>query len=294
MVTKLIETAVEIEGLLRIVKDGKPSDELYSLLTEKTFRLADECDKLAAEYDRMKQVPTEAEESKAAESASDEEAEAEEATAEAYQALEKEDATEGESMADESEVHEAPAEEQTPAEEEETQAEEETETVEEEQVEEETPEAEEETKEEETTTEAEENEEESAEDDEEYEAEQQSSEAYLQMDGFAEDEDEYDDDILLNLEEDEDAPEAVAEQPKPEHIQKPKPNLKAFFSLNDRFLYARELFDGDMKMFDATLRQLEGIEYFSDIEDYFFNELEWDPERRFVSQYIDTLRPHFK
>lgn len=276
MVTKLIETAVEIEGLLRVLKDGEPSDELYSLLTEKTLWLAEECDRLASEYDSQKTAQSVAEESQAeAEVASDEEAEAEEATAEAYQAPEEPEKDE-----------EAPASE--------TQTEDETEPEEEEQPEKEPH------KEEDTHSEEDAEEEQSAgvdtAADADAEAEEESSEDYLQMDDDSyEEDDEEDDDILLNIDdEEEEEPAAIAEQPKHEHIQKPKPNLKAFFSLNDRFLYARELFDGDMKMFDATLRQLEGIEYFSDIEDYFFNELEWDPERRFVSQYMDTLRPHFK
>lgn len=70
--------------------------------------------------------------------------------------------------------------------------------------------------------------------------------------------------------------------------------LKSAFSLNDRFLYARELFEGNMKMFDSTLDFIEGIEYYSIIEDYFYNELEWDPENPTVASFMDILRPQFK
>lgn len=67
-------------------------------------------------------------------------------------------------------------------------------------------------------------------------------------------------------------------------------NLKSAFSLNDRFLYSRELFDGDMKMFDSTLKQLEGIEDFNVVEDYFFNELDWDKDNQQVKSFIERLK----
>ena len=70
--------------------------------------------------------------------------------------------------------------------------------------------------------------------------------------------------------------------------------LRASFSLNDRFLYARELFNGNMKMFDSTLDFLEGIEDYSIIEDYFYSELEWDPDNSNVAAFMNILRPNFK
>ncbi len=70
--------------------------------------------------------------------------------------------------------------------------------------------------------------------------------------------------------------------------------LKSAFSLNDRFLYARELFGGNMKMFDSTLDFIEGIEDYSIIEDYFYSELEWNPENSYVADFMETLRPQFK
>ncbi|MDE6018756.1 MAG: hypothetical protein K2G85_08085 [Muribaculaceae bacterium] len=78
--------------------------------------------------------------------------------------------------------------------------------------------------------------------------------------------------------------------------RKPNKNvkLKSAFTLNDRFLYSRELFDGNMKMFDSTLEFLEGIEDYSIIEDYFYSELEWDPENIHVATFMDILRPYFR
>lgn len=105
-------------------------------------------------------------------------------------------------------------------------------------------------------------------------------------------------DIILALDEDEgDASADDIIEINTETKPKPSPktlNLKGKFSLNDRFLYARELFEGNMKMFDSTLAFLEGIDSFKVIEDYFFNELEWDKDNRFVASFIETLRPNFK
>ncbi len=107
---------------------------------------------------------------------------------------------------------------------------------------------------------------------------------------------EEDDDILLTIEEE--SPDHQASEPQQQEAPKPtfkRPvKLKSAFSLNDRFLYSRELFDGDMKMFDSTLDFIEGIEEFSIIEDYFYSELEWDPENMAVASFMEILRPHFQ
>lgn len=104
---------------------------------------------------------------------------------------------------------------------------------------------------------------------------------------------EADDDILLTLDDDDD------DEPEPEATPEPAsepvsdaakaPNYKSRFSLNDRFLYARELFNGDMKMFDASIRAIEGVKDFSVVEDYFYNELDWNREDPTVKAFMDTL-----
>lgn len=70
-------------------------------------------------------------------------------------------------------------------------------------------------------------------------------------------------------------------------------NLKSAFSLNDRFLYSRELFDGNMKMFDSTINSLEGIDDFAVVEEYFYNELEWDKGNPYVESFMERLHTKF-
>lgn len=98
-----------------------------------------------------------------------------------------------------------------------------------------------------------------------------------------------DDDIMLSFDDESDKSKESVFTATPREKTGTR-NLKSAFSLNDRFLYSRELFDGDMKMFDSTLKQLEGIEDFNVVEDYFFNELDWDKDNQQVKSFIERLK----
>lgn len=197
MTTSMLEKAIEIEGLLRIIRDGNPLPETYTLLCRKASELAEDAN-LLEENSKIK----------------------------ADQALALEDDIWAEEIAKNSDSPQK------------TSGNEESETT-------------------------------------------------VEM---AEDDDS---EIVLSLEDEEEAPESAAPQPQPKSA-KTSSKLKSKFSLNDRFLYSRELFGGDIKMFDSTLSFIEGIESFPIIEDYFYGELEWDPENRYVALFMETLRPHFK
>ena len=110
-----------------------------------------------------------------------------------------------------------------------------------------------------------------------------------------------DDDIILTL--DEESPENVVNDARNEdaatahndNIQtKGTSNIKSWFSLNDRFLYSRELFDGNMKTFDSTLKSIEGVKDFTVVEDYFYNELDWDKENPTVKSFMEKLKAKIK
>lgn len=220
MVKKLIETTIEIEGLLRVVQAGDAPEEAYTLLKKKTERLAEASDFLLKNHPAP--LAKSAEPAETAAQPKEESATLAEPTVESEQTASDEEAR----------------------------------------------------------------------------GENASTEAYQTLEEESES-----DDIMLSVG-DEDSPEAPAEE-APKYEEKPrttartaeKPvatkNLRQYFSLNDRFLYARELFHGDMKMFDNTLRQLDGIEKFQDVEEYFFKELDWDPDQRFVADFMETLRNHF-
>lgn len=75
---------------------------------------------------------------------------------------------------------------------------------------------------------------------------------------------------------------------------KPKRNLRAAFSLNDRFLYSRELFNGNMKLFDSTVDSIADIDDYSLVEDHFYKELNWDAENPNVAGFMEIMKINFK
>ncbi len=226
----MLEMAIEIEGLLRIIRDGNPGPEVFTLLKEKSAELA-------ALANQIKNPQ---------ESAVDSTDESEEESVEIAEGVPL------------SEL------------------------------------------EEESSDESFEESEEEALKDEKTESEDESIE-----DEFIGEKEDEDDDIMLAF----DVEETDTESKEPEMDKteeetgntashavgfKRDAKLKSLFSLNDRYLYSRELFDGNMKMFDSTLEFIEGIEDFAIIEDYFYNELEWDPENQNVATFMEILRPRFK
>ena len=93
------------------------------------------------------------------------------------------------------------------------------------------------------------------------------------------DEDEDDDDVPLTLD---------------EALQRNMSrDLRKAFSLNDRFRYRRELFaNNDVEMND-TLNLVETMHSFSEAEDFFYGDLEWDKEAPEVIDFMNVIRNHF-
>ena len=88
----------------------------------------------------------------------------------------------------------------------------------------------------------------------------------------------------------------VEEEKEAEETTAPKPkrNLRAAFSLNDRFLYSRELFNGNMKLFDSTVDSIADIDDYSLVEDHFYKELNWDAENPNVAGFMEIMKINFK
>lgn len=302
MVTSMLERTIEIEGLLRIIRDGNTLPETYKLLTSKTADLA-ECAMLL-ELEARERIDKEKpkaqiefhspKEEGIISAVSDIIPEKPEITVEVE---ETEAPTDSVSVEEVTEVSVSETEDISENEETDIPEERQEESLENEETD--VPEEEEETEvpEEEETEDIPENED-------------------IEMP--EEEELGNDDEILFNLEEEDDS--IIFEPPVKEEstleidltdkvatkvnadidkikqtpVKKRETRIKSAFSLNDRFLYSRELFDGNMKMFDSTLDFLEGIDEYPIIEDYFYSELEWDPENRYVATFMDILRPFFK
>ncbi|MDE6549520.1 MAG: hypothetical protein K2L22_11040 [Muribaculaceae bacterium] len=318
MVKKLLERTLEIEGLLRIIRDGKPLPEAYTLLSRKAVELAEYATQLEAETrDKGQETRDKSQESRV--KSQETRVEGQETRVEMLEAREKNETETGApaevpmivmtdaTVANEWKENRASA--SSPA------------IV--------------------MTEEKPAKAQDSSKGGKHYElAEAEEEDIYIirnilssvsesnpiksPQSVYEEDED----DILLTIEDEEEL--AAASKPQPQKLEPPKKEeapifriekkennedkpeiqlkkeevvkpafkrqtkLKSAFSLNDRFLYARELFEGNMKMFDSTLDFIDGIEEYSIIEDYFYGELEWDPENVTVASFMEILRPHFR
>ena len=70
-------------------------------------------------------------------------------------------------------------------------------------------------------------------------------------------------------------------------------NLKKAFTLNDRFRYRRELFENSDVQMTNTLNLVETMESFSEAEDYFYSDMEWDRESPEVRDFMEIIKQHF-
>ena len=70
-------------------------------------------------------------------------------------------------------------------------------------------------------------------------------------------------------------------------------DLRKAVSLNDRFRYRRELFgNSDVEMND-TLNLVETMHSYSEAEEFFYGDLEWDSESPEVKDFMAVIRNHF-
>ena len=75
----------------------------------------------------------------------------------------------------------------------------------------------------------------------------------------------------------------------------PEPiDITAAFSINDRFLFLRELFNGDKQKFDDTISQLQAMHNIDEIGDYLASELEWDMSDDIVKEFLRLVELGFK
>ncbi|MCD7935852.1 MAG: hypothetical protein LUG98_03245 [Tannerellaceae bacterium] len=75
-----------------------------------------------------------------------------------------------------------------------------------------------------------------------------------------------------------------------------KKNLADFtraFSLNDRFYFLRELFDGDMNRMNEVIADLNEIESLEESMDYLNTKMRWNPEEAPVADFIRLLEKRF-
>lgn len=73
----------------------------------------------------------------------------------------------------------------------------------------------------------------------------------------------------------------------------PVVDLKPSISLNDRFLFQRELFRNDRQEMDRTMHVLSMFETFQEVEEYVMGTLSWDFENPTVNNFLAIIKKGF-
>ncbi len=70
-------------------------------------------------------------------------------------------------------------------------------------------------------------------------------------------------------------------------------DLSKAFTLNDKFRYRRELFGNSEVEMRNTINMIEAMKSYSEAEDYFYGDLEWDKESPEVIDFMSIIQKHF-
>ncbi len=73
---------------------------------------------------------------------------------------------------------------------------------------------------------------------------------------------------------------------------KAKDIFKAF-TLNDKFRFRRELFRNSQAEFEDTLETISAMSSFDEAEEYFYEDLCWDPANEDVKAFMEVVAKHF-
>lgn len=71
-------------------------------------------------------------------------------------------------------------------------------------------------------------------------------------------------------------------------------DLKRSLSLNDRFLFQRELFNNDRLAMNSTMLKLNAFDNFKDVEEYLQDNMKWNFEDKYVIDFLNVLKKGFE
>ncbi len=87
----------------------------------------------------------------------------------------------------------------------------------------------------------------------------------------------------------EDTPVAVDEMPP----RRERPDLRRAFTLNDKFLFRRELFADSDAEFGDTIDLLMTMDSLDEAREYLLHDLQWDPDNTVVADFLAIVTNHF-
>lgn len=85
--------------------------------------------------------------------------------------------------------------------------------------------------------------------------------------------------------------EEDVKEPTEEHEVQPAVHQERgrLFSINDRFLYARELFGGELSNFDRAMNDVITLDSYDEAEEYFISEWGFDPDSPTAIKFLGTI-----
>ena len=66
------------------------------------------------------------------------------------------------------------------------------------------------------------------------------------------------------------------------------------FSINDRFLFLRELFDGDEQRFNEAIAHIQHMNNINQVHNFMTDILEWDPSNDVVKEFSRIVGTCYK
>ena len=112
-------------------------------------------------------------------------------------------------------------------------------------------------------------------------------------------EDDDDEPIMAIVEDDEEEEQSEPAPEKPDEKLEEKlarnraADIFKAFTINDKFRYVRALFRGSEQEFDDTLATIASMSSFAEAEEYFFEDLCWNPDDPDVEAFMETVKTHF-
>lgn len=79
----------------------------------------------------------------------------------------------------------------------------------------------------------------------------------------------------------------------PAHVRQEPSRRAPVFSLNDRFLYSRELFGGSVADFERALTQVAAMDSYEEAEEYFYSEWGFNAENPVVADFLVVISNYF-
>lgn len=106
-----------------------------------------------------------------------------------------------------------------------------------------------------------------------------------------EEEDEFDDGTFYTLEEE----EPYQPKNKPDRSTDPvTARVAPKFSINDKFLFIREIFKGNASEFNEAIEKMRTLPNAQQAEEYYIENLKLDPDDPAAAHFLETVRTYFK